>query len=163
MDQDGKGRKRQQQRDRDPVPLEDGGVDGGMPPGSPGHEIGEDYEKLRQKIFAWVSNKVAARGGPVPMEIGKVDKWTEEEETDIEVDAVGNAVQCHKCLGWGHAARNCPSGKAGKGVKGHLWGGRAGGGAEAGGKGGKGDYGGKAFGGPNGGKDGGPAKGAGKG
>ena len=32
-----------------------------------------------------------------------------------EIDAVGTQVQCNKCSGWGHFARDCPSKGKGKG------------------------------------------------
>ena len=66
-------------------------------------EIGEDYEKLKSKVVAWASNKVAQ--GPVPMDIGNVR--SEELERDEGIAAVGRNVQCHRCGGWGHMARDC--------------------------------------------------------
>ena len=52
--------------------------------------------------------------GPVPMDIGMAG---EREYSECEeIDAVGRSVRCHKCEGWGHMARQCPSeGRAPKG------------------------------------------------
>ena len=39
------------------------------------NEIGEDYDKLRQKIISWCSNKTEQdNGGPKPMDIGNVQE-----------------------------------------------------------------------------------------
>ena len=65
-------------------------------------DVHEDYEKLKQKILSWVSNKTN-RDGPVPMEIGEVG----HEETNV--DAISSQSQCYNCGGWGHASRECPS------------------------------------------------------
>ena len=70
-------------------------------------DVHEDYEKLKQKIVSWVSNKVN-RDGAVPMEIGEVDE-------EANVDAISSQAQCYNCGGWGHAARECPSQKGVKG------------------------------------------------
>ena len=44
-------------------------------------EIGEDYEKLKHKVLAWVSNRIAANQMPVPMDVGNVERpWKQEEE-----------------------------------------------------------------------------------
>jgi hypothetical protein len=109
-------------------------------------DIGEDYEKLKQKVVSWTSNKMAARGGPVPMDIGGVRPGEENEYcTDheaIDVDAIGSHMQCYSCGGWGHASRVCPSTKGGKGGK--DYGGKGGKGGASGGKGpGWQNYGGK--------------------
>jgi hypothetical protein len=93
-------------------------------------DIGEDYDKLKNKVVSWISNKVAARDQAVPMEIGHVragagpggGDWDYEEEPEVDVDAVGNEMQCFKCSGWGHAARNCPSKGKGKGSAGKGYG-----------------------------------------
>ena len=82
------------------------------------------------------------------MDVGgiKTEKWEYEEEyEEVDVDAVGNPMQCFNCQGWGHAARNCPSAKGskGKGKGDYGKGDYNEGGAKAKGKGdhGKGDYG----------------------
>ncbi len=44
-------------------------------------EIGEDDEKLKHKVLAWVSNRIAASQMPVPMDVGNVERpWKQEEE-----------------------------------------------------------------------------------
>ena len=70
-------------------------------------EVNEDYDKLKQKIVAWASNKVANEG--VPMDIGRVAKSDGNEYEDLEVAAVGWRTQCYNCGGWGHQAKECPS------------------------------------------------------
>ena len=35
-------------------------------------EVSEDYEKMKQRVASWVSNKVAQASGPTPMDIGEV-------------------------------------------------------------------------------------------
>ena len=110
---------------------------------------GGSYEITKQKVVSWTSNKVASSsGGAVPMDVGgiKTEKWEYEEEyEEVDVDAVGNPMQCFNCQGWGHAARNCPSAKGSNGQgKGDYGKGDCNkGGAKAKGKGdyGKGDYG----------------------
>lgn len=74
-------------------------------------EVNEDYDKLKQKIITWASNKVASEG--VPMDIGKVE-WDGNED-DYDVAAVGWQTQCYNCGGWGHQSRECSSEKKGKG------------------------------------------------
>ena len=78
------------------------------------------FDTLLDKVRAWVSNRVAMDGGSTPMDIGEVE-WNGYEE-DQQVDAVGTWTRCHKCEGWGHLARECPTkgkGKDGKsGAKG---------------------------------------------
>jgi hypothetical protein len=86
-------------------------------------DVHEDYGRLREKIFRWVSNKVAAKGGPTPMDIGRVERHDHETEY-YDVDAIGSSMQCYNCSGWGHASRECPSQKTAKG--GGKGGGKAG-------------------------------------
>ena len=45
-------------------------------------EIGEDYNKLKNRVVSWVGNKVQSRLNPVPMDIGNVQDQEEiyEEE-----------------------------------------------------------------------------------
>jgi hypothetical protein len=73
-------------------------------------EVNEDYDKLKQKIITWASNKVASDG--VPMDIGRVEN---EDYEEYEVGAVGWNSQCYNCSGYGHLSRDCPSEKKGKG------------------------------------------------
>ena len=75
-------------------------------------DVHEDYEKLKQKILSWVSNKTNRDGPvPMPMEIGEVYR------EGMNVDAISSQSQCYNCGGWGHASRECPSQKGVK-VKG---------------------------------------------
>ena len=92
-------------------------------------EIGEDYNKLKNRVVSWVGNKVQSRSNPVPMDIGNVQDQEEIYE-EVDVDAIGSSMQCFNCQGWGHSARNCPSHKATKGGgKGGNKGGKTGWGA----------------------------------
>jgi hypothetical protein len=108
-------------------------------------DVNEDYDKLKQKIITWTSNKISNDG--VPMDIGKIgfhqDQWQEE----YEIDAVN--TQCYACGGWGHTSRECPSRHGKGGDKGK----------------GKGNFNGKGGGKDSGkgGKDGGKGKSSGKG
>ena len=67
------------------------------------------YEEVRDKVRAIASNKVAMNMGPAPMDIGEV------KDADVEeVGMVGAHVQCRRCHGYGHLARDCATAK-GKG------------------------------------------------
>ena len=108
-----------------------------------------------------VSNRVSIQEMPVAMDIGATtreeDEWYgygEEQET-YGVDAVGRAVQCFKCNGMGHMARDCWTKGKGKGDFGWKGGGKGDGGkngskgnyydyGKGGGK-GKGKFSGKCF------------------
>ena len=115
-------------------------------------EVSEDYDKLKQKIVTWASNKVANEG--VPMDIGRGTHNDYAQEEDYEIAAVGWRTQCYNCGGWGHQAKECPSEKKHQDGKGNGKGDGKGGKAD--GK-GKGNYFGK------GGKSDGKGKGPGKG
>jgi hypothetical protein len=80
-------------------------------------DVSEDYDKLKQKIISWTSNKISNDG--VPMDIGKVE-WEAQQDYDFDVAAVGWHTQCYNCGGWGHQSRECVSEKkgGGKGDKG---------------------------------------------
>jgi hypothetical protein len=96
-------------------------------------EAGDDYEKLAQKVKAWVSNK-AARSEAVPMDVGNVkcqscgpacshfplpEPGLYGPGDGVDVGAVGQHTQCYRCGGWGHTSRECPTPKGhGKGGKG---------------------------------------------
>ena len=71
-------------------------------------------EAVIEKIRSVTGNKVAMME-PVPMDIGEV--WEDRAAYDGEEDvgAVGAHVRCHKCEGWGHMSRECPTQAKGKG------------------------------------------------
>jgi hypothetical protein len=102
-------------------------------------------ETVIEKIRSVTSNKVAMME-PVPMDIGEV--WADGAAYDGEEDvgAVGAHVRCHKCEGWGHMSRECPTQAKGKGKGKAAYSkgdGKAGkGAAKGGGKSGKGPKGG---------------------
>ena len=100
------------------------------------------YEKMRDKVLAWTSNRAAAVQD-VLEHIGHVQEDHPEgyDEEGYEIHSM--TMQCYSCGGKGHPARLCPSKGQGKG------GGGFGGGF---GKGGKGDKGGKGGGKGGGGK-----------
>ena len=77
-------------------------------------EVNEDYDKLKQKIVTWTSNKVANEG--VPMDIGRVGchENHDHDHDDYEISAIGQHTQCYNCGGWEHVSRECPSEKKGK-------------------------------------------------
>ena len=64
-----------------------------------------NYEEVRDRIIALVSNRVSAQKGPVPMEIGNI---FDEDENEQDIDAVRSSIQCRQCKGWGHMQRECP-------------------------------------------------------
>ena len=76
--------------------------------------VHEDYERLKQKILSWASNKMSHRKGPVPMDVGRVDG--RDSTFEFGVDAIGNNSHCYNCGAWGHASRlDKGVGKGGKG------------------------------------------------
>ena len=81
-------------------------------------EASADYEKLKQKILTWVSNKVANECAP--MDVGRVVRGGDEEAEDYDVDAVSWRTQCFNCQGWGRRARDCPSEKRQPDSKGRV-------------------------------------------
>ena len=79
-------------------------------------DVHKDYERLKQKILSWVSNKMSIRNGLVPMDIGgRVDRW--DSTFEFGVDASGNNSQCYNCGVWEHASRECPSDSGANGGK----------------------------------------------
>lgn len=102
---------------------------------------------MTEKVRTLVSNRIAVKINS-SAGIGAVyeESWNESLEHSSEhfsedVNAVGAMTKCHKCDGWGHIARDCPSKGLGKGAKG---GGKGGAGAQAQGGNGAGKGGGKA-------------------
>ena len=108
---------------------------------------GEDlkYKEVRDKVMSIASHR-AQMATPTPMDSGWVGDWQCDHESgehehwthtgqQLEVDAVGRAVICHRCGGWGHMARECPT-PDGKGPKGKGKGKSVDGGPSAWGKGG---------------------------
>ena len=97
-------------------------------------EAGDDYEKISQKVKAWVSNKLASRSEAVPMDIGHVKtdfpfEWQcSLRGQDVDVGAVGQHVQCYLCGVFWHTSRDCGTpkehGKGGHGEKGPNGGGK---------------------------------------
>jgi hypothetical protein len=75
-----------------------------------------DYIPLRDSVLTLVRNRVAmGTGGLVPMDIGSMEEPSKEEgeEEAQDIDAIKANLQCRKCNGWGHFARECPSSKSG--------------------------------------------------
>ena len=77
----------------------------------------DDYTKVREQIKAIILNRSSRVGGAVPMDIGLASEESGEDwrEEEWNVDAVSGQSQCHKCGGYGHFARECPSKGKGKG------------------------------------------------
>ena len=78
-------------------------------------EVSEEYDKLKQKIVTWTSNKVANEG--VLVDFVRVG-WHDDHDHDhdyYEISAIGQHTQCDKCGGWVYMLRECPSAKKGKG------------------------------------------------
>jgi hypothetical protein len=77
--------------------------------------LGDDvnYVNVMERIKLLVSNKVSMMSGPTPMDLGAVEHqyWAYEDLEVVEEDvgAVGMHVQCLRCSGWGHLARECPT------------------------------------------------------
>jgi hypothetical protein len=77
-------------------------------------EVNENYEKIKQRVASWVSNKVAQVSDPTSMGIGKVyDGDGYDGEYEEEIAAVGSHVQCPGCGGWWHFRADCVSAEKG--------------------------------------------------
>ena len=70
-----------------------------------------DYTQMKERIVAWVSNRVAS--GAVPMDVGAVEEDWDTEDHEEDINHVG--VRCHRCGGVGHMMRECPTKPKGKG------------------------------------------------
>ena len=86
-------------------------------------EIGEEYEKLRDRVIGWATTRAEKKGGPVPMDVDGVDKGNEKDEENEEeeywdTNAVTASTQCYNCQGYGHTSWQCPSKGKGEGGKG---------------------------------------------
>ena len=78
------------------------------------------YKDMRDKVVALVMNRVTMQETPVPMDIGNAQM--EDFDDQLDVDYAAKDIQCRRCDGWGHFARDCPSDpRKGKGGgKGHA-------------------------------------------
>jgi hypothetical protein len=71
-------------------------------------------EAVIEKIRSVTGNKVAMME-PTPMDVGEIWADGNDYDDDEDVGAVGAHVRCHKCEGWGHMSRECPTQSKGKG------------------------------------------------
>jgi hypothetical protein len=80
-------------------------------------EIGEEYEKLKDRVIGWATTKAEKKGGPVPMDVDRIDERNEEDDGGWgeDIDAVYPTTKCYYCQGYGHMARECPMKGKGKG------------------------------------------------
>ena len=62
-------------------------------------EIGEEYEKLKDRVIGWATTKAERKSGPVPMEVGEIRDGSEEEESVDwwEIDNVYPSTKCYNC------------------------------------------------------------------
>ena len=97
-----------------------------------------DYRKSRDKVIALANNRVTMQQGPVPMDIGNVGQQQQEhwgEQQEFEIDYANANMKCHRCGGFGHSVRVCPSEAKGGGKGDWQKGGGKGDGPKGGGKG----------------------------
>ena len=78
------------------------------------------YDQMRDYVIGVAQQKIQMRR-PTPMDVGYMEfrNWSEDfcgYCEDYDVDMVGKAgIQCYKCGGFGHVARECPIKGLGKG------------------------------------------------
>ena len=79
------------------------------------HNVTRDmlFETLLEKIGVWVGYRVAMNEVVTHMDVGEVG-WSDYNESEEHVDAVGAWSRCNRCDGWGHFAQDCPSKGNGK-------------------------------------------------
>ena len=72
-----------------------------------------DFAGMIEMLRALVKNRLSLASHKL---VGEVEEHHHHEGEEWEdIDAVGASVQCHKCQGWGHLARDCPSKGQGQG------------------------------------------------
>ena len=45
-------------------------------------DIGEEYDKLKDRVVGWATTRAEKKGGAVPMEVGAIDKKKSEEDEE---------------------------------------------------------------------------------
>ena len=83
-------------------------------------EIGEEYQKLKDRVIGWASTKAEKRGGPVPMEVGGIEDHGAEDESEDwwEVDYVYPTTKCYNCGKGGLNGEGVPGQRKGEGREG---------------------------------------------
>ena len=71
------------------------------------------FENLLEKIGVWVGKSCRHERRVTPMDAGEVG-WSDDNESEEHVGAVGAWSRCGRCDGWEHFARDCPCKGKGK-------------------------------------------------